>query len=634
MLTNAVVITTIAFVALGLGYLTYGRFLARRLFRLDANRTVPSHELEDGIDYVPTRKVILFGHHFASIAGLGPILGPAIAVIWGWVPAVIWIVLGSIFAGAVHDLGALTVSMRHKGRSIGDVSQDLIGARARLLFLFIIFFLMSLAMGAFVNAISSLFVVFRPDAIVPSLGLMVVAIAMGICVYKLRFPLGPVTLIALLVFGGLIALGVEIPIPTHEWAVSTETRAVLQQARDAQDEDFPAPYGAAAAKEHLKKAHLDSAVADVDRAVGVAKRGWIYALLAYGFLASVLPVWLLLQPRDYINSFQLYAALLLMATGLVVAAATGSDVATINAAPFRHVDDAPLVLPFLLVTIACGAVSGFHSLVASGTTVRQINSETDALPIGYGAMLTEGVLAILVVMACVAGLGASAWQAGGLYSSWGGVKGGGLGTQLQAVVTGGANFVDQVGIPASYGQAFLAVTITAFALTTLDSATRLLRFNVEELFKSVGLGILANRYLASLIAVGGIAYFGLSDAGVKLWTLFGTTNQLLAGLTLLTVSLFLYKLGRNMYFTLIPMALMLLVSVGAMLMSIYSYLNAEETPWELLWVTIVILGMAIWMVIEAILSFRQGPGASDGGEGQSAPVSAEATASSSESSGS
>ena len=291
---NAAVVAVGSFAALVLAYLVYGRFLARRIFQLDDRRPTPAHTMEDGVDYIPTKVPVLFGHHFASIAGLGPILGPAIAVIWGWVPALLWVVLGSIFIGAVHDLGALSVSLRYRGRSIGDVSRNLIGPRARLLFLLIIFFLMSLAMGAFVNAISGLFVVFRPDAIIPSVGLMLVAMAMGVAVYKYRLPLGPMTLLGLLTFGGLIVWGVEQPLPTHEWLLDGEIQSVLENARVENDANFSAPYGSADAANYFRASGSESYLPQLTAAADTAKTRWIYALLAYGFIASVLPVWLLL----------------------------------------------------------------------------------------------------------------------------------------------------------------------------------------------------------------------------------------------------------------------------------------------------------------------------------------------------
>ncbi|MEK6236919.1 MAG: hypothetical protein N2C14_19600, partial [Planctomycetales bacterium] len=701
-------------------------FLAKFVFQLDPDRETPAHAMEDGVDYVPTKIPVLFGHHFASIAGLGPILGPAVAVFWGWLPAVLWVILGCVFIGAVHDLGAMTVSLRFKGRSIGDVCQELIGPRARLLFLLIVFFLMSLAMGAFVNAISALFVNFRPDAIIPSLGLMVVAMIMGVAVYRLKVGLGPATVLGLAAFGGLIYWGVLQPVTSYEWFLQAETRQALADAK-VQEEivwttgdftvyapppetpeisgaapettgppppspSFPlqgshaegfraelqqnagsgtvscfilgidgqpvgmranhatiqirsgpgaqatthelpayyppsqtrkdktmrftgakellallegrpeikvevafhsaltAPYGSQDAVGYLTNHGNTAAAEEVANAAGWARFSWICVLLGYGFVASVLPVWLLLQPRDYINSYQLYFALALLTLGLIVASSTGSPAAKIHAHPIRlHTDpNSPPMFPFLFVTIACGAVSGFHSLVSSGTTVRQLDRETDALPIGFGAMLTEGALAILVIMACVAGLGGGAWRVGGTYNSWSdGIKGGGLGPPLNAVIDGGANFLAEIqipgileqGIPVHLGSAFLAVTIVAFALTTLDSATRLLRFNVEEIFRSLGLKQLANRYVASGIAVAGIAAFGLSGtAGKTLWLMFGTTNQLLAGLTLLAVSLFLFKLRRPMWYTFIPMVFMLGVTLTAMFQSVQGHYSAVQAP--------------------------------------------------------
>jgi len=621
MFENAALVALVSFGLFVLAYWTYGRFLSRRIFQLDPNRATPSHVLTDGIDYVPTRVPVLFGHHFASIAGLGPILGPAIAVIWGWVPAVLWVVFGSIFIGAVHDLGSLTASLRHEGRSIGDVCGKLMGPRARLLALLIIFFLMSVAMGSFCNTLADLFVNYNPDAIIPSFGLMLVAVAVGVSVYRLRLPLGATTVVALVVFAGLILWGVEQPVPTYEWFCSPETRAAIEAAPHTAGAApgapaFDRPYGAVAAIDYLQSVGNDAAVKDLGSittpgsALSTANYAWIAGLLSYAFLASVLPVWLLLQPRDYINSFQLYFALATMTVGLVVACFVGAPENHIEAAAFRaDVPGAPPIFPFLFVTIACGAVSGFHSLVSSGTTVKQLNRETDALPIGFGAMLVEAALAVLVIVACVAGLNASEWQPGGTYASWGGISGGGLAVQLRAMFHGGAAFLSHVGIPETHGRTFLAVTVVAFALTPLDSATRLLRFNVEEICRSVKLPRLANRYFGSAVAVAGIAFFALVPAGKALWTLFGSSNQLLAGLTLLTVSVFLYQMRRPVVYTLVPMALMLAVSIWAMVESIPRYWNmpklAEGQKWSLTVGSIIVLAMSFWLVVEAILSFAR-----------------------------
>jgi len=676
---NAALVALLALAALLLAYFTYGRFIARRIFRLDPNRRTPAYELEDGVDYVPTGSPVLFGHHFASIAGLGPILGPAIAVIWGWLPAVLWVVLGCIFIGAVHDLGALTVSLRFKGRTIGDVCRDLMGPRARLLALLIIFFLLALAMGAFVNTISGLFVHFNPDAIIPSFGLMLVAVGVGVSVYKLKVGLRSATVAGLLLFAALILCGVKWPVPTHHWFTPAETRAALR-APAIEDEQGKtlvpafvpeAPYGADAVTKHFRavqealegqaakaeaaveaaapgdreaalaaakqaRAAAAAAAANVgsfEAAVTQTQKAWIYVLLGYAFVASVLPVWLLLQPRDYINSFQLYFALATLFVGLVVAALIGAPESRLHAMMFRAdvplrpieagqaleaVEKAPSWFPLLFVTIACGAVSGFHSLVSSGTTVRQLNRETSALPIGYGGMLTEGALAILVIMACVAGLGAAAWQSDGVYGSWSGIgaKGlTGLAARLSAVVRGGGNFLSKLGIPTQYGTALLAVTIVAFALTTLDTATRLLRFNVEAICRSVRLDFLANRYVGSLVAIAAIGFFGLVPAGKTLWTLFGTTNQLLAGLTLLTVSVFLYKLSRPVVYTIVPMILMLMMSIWAVVVSLIGFWhNPDLKPfnqWSLTAVTLLVLAMSVWLIAEGLLSFARGRGGLD-----------------------
>ena len=630
MLHNAMVIALVSLAALVVAYFTYGRFLARRIFRLDPNWPTPSHTMTDGIDYVPTRPPILFGHHFASIAGLGPILGPALAVIWGWLPALLWVVLGSIFIGAVHDMGALYVSLHHQGRSIGEVSRHVIGPRARLLALLIIFFMMLVAMGAFCSTLADLFLNYNPDAIIPTFGLMLVAVAVGVAVYQWRAPLGLTTAAALVVFAGLILYGIYCPVLTYRWFCSTQTRQVLDTAMEEAENSPKAseessaektpvlsrPYGAAAVAKYLEATGQTEAAAelgnlnDPQTALGRANYAWIAALLAYAFLASVLPVWLLLQPRDYINSFQLYFMLAALFLGLMIAGLVGSEANRVECEPVRaDLPDALPWLPFLFVTVACGAVSGFHSLVSSGTTVKQLDRETHALPIGYGGMLTEAALAVLVIVACVAG-NTRDWAPGGIYASWSGLRASGLAGQLHAMFHGGSMFLEHLGIPPQVGQTLLAVTVVAFALTTLDSATRLLRFNVEELCRAVGLHRLANRYVGSAVAVAGIAFFALVPAGQTLWRLFGTVNQMLAGLALLVVSVFLWKLRRPVWYTLLPMIAMLLVSTWAMVLSIPGFWEDKKLAvgqqWALTIVSGILIAMAGWLVVEALLVFAQG----------------------------
>ena len=614
MLDQAVVVVLVAFSLLFLGYQVYGRFLARRVFQLDPDRRTPAHTMYDGIDYCPAKTPVLFGHHFASIAGLGPILGPALAVIWGWLPAVLWVIFGAILIGAVHDLGSLVVSLRHRGRSVGEVAYYVLGPRARLLSLLIIFFLMSLAMGAFCNTLADLFLNYNPDAIIPSIGLMLLAVLFGLSVYRLKVPLVPATVGALIVFAGLIYFGEKNPVLTYEWLCTPQTRQALEEARDAKPTmgrpGFSRPYGAAAAIDYFKAHGREDivrelgSIKDPDTVLGRANYAWIGTLLLYAFLASVLPVWLLLQPRDYINSFQLYFAVIALFVGLLIATAVGSEYAKIDAPAIRAtVPGAPPLIPILFVTIACGAVSGFHSLVSSGTTVKQLNREKDALLVSYGAMLVEGALAVLVIAACTAGLSQLDWSDTGVYASWTGITG--LAAQLNAVVRGSANILSQLGIPTSIGSTFIAVTVTAFALTTLDSATRLLRFNVEELCQAVGLKFLANRYFGSLMAVAGIGFFAVVPAGKALWTLFGTTNQLLAGLALLIVSVYLYQNQRMYAFTLVPMIFMLLMTGAAMVYNLIGFYQQGKT---VLWVTtVIVLIMAGWLILEGIAAFLRGP---------------------------
>ena len=630
MLHNAMLIVLASLAALLVAYFTYGRFLARRVFHLDPNRPTPARTMPDGIDYVPTRLPILFGHHFASIAGLGPILGPALAVIWGWLPALLWVVLGAIFIGAVHDMGALYVSAHHQGRSIGEVSRHVIGPRTRLLALLIIFFMTSVGMGAFCTTLADLFLNYNPDAIIPTFGLMLVAIGVGLAVYQFRAPLGLTTAAALVVFAGLILYGIYNPVLSYRWFCSAQTLQAIDTAIEEAERSPKAseessaekaaglnrPYGAAAVAKYLEATGQKEAAAELGHlnnpqtALGRANYAWIAALLAYAFLASVLPVWLLLQPRDYINSFQLYFMLVALFLGLMIAGLLGSEANRVECHPVRtDLPDALPWMPFLFVTVACGAVSGFHGLVSSGTTVKQLDLETHALPIGYGGMLTEAALAVLVIVACVAG-NTKDWAPGGIYASWSGLRGSGLAGQLHAMFHGGSMFLEHLAIPPQVGQTLLAVTVVAFALTTLDSATRLLRFNVEELCRALGLHRLANRYVGSAVAVAGIAFFALVPAGQTLWRLFGTVNQMLAGLALLVVSVFLWKLRRPVCYTLLPMIAMLIVSTWAMLLSIPGFWKdtklAAAQQWALTVVSGILITMAGWLLIEALLVFAKG----------------------------
>jgi carbon starvation protein len=567
----AILATALCLVAYVAAYALYARYLSRRVFALDPEARTPAFALQDGVDYVPTRRLILFGHHWASITGLSPMLGPAVAVIWGWLPAMLWVVLGAIFVGCVHDFGALVVSMRARGMSIGKVTEGIIGSRAKTLFHLIIFFGISLAMGVFVFVIAELFAITPawdaddamadpasyPSAVLPSAALILLALVMGWLLYKRHWPLWPTTA------GGFVLM-------------------------------MAAVWGG-----------LESPLLGLSRADWPPIEGWMALLLAYSWLASVLPVWSLLQARDFLNSLLLYLGLIVAYAGFFVAAPE-------FVAPAVRLDppSAPSLFPFVFIIIACGAASGFHSLVASGTTAKQIAKETDARVIGYGGMIGESLLALLAVLATTAGVVAQGdisprevWAE--TYRDWGAMQG--LGRQLGVFITGAASFVDGLGIADhKTAVAFVAVVVVSFALTTLDSATRLLRFNIAEIGETLGWRFLGNRFLASAGAVGAIAFFAFykisgRPAGLALWALFGTINQLLAGLALLAVTLYLYQRGRNPWLTGVPMVFMLGSTVSAMISNLRRFwARWDEGAGTLFVLGGLMLAMALWLIVEAI----------------------------------
>jgi carbon starvation protein len=428
----------LCFVAYAVGYRVYAGFLAGSLFSLRADAVTPAHALEDGVDYVPTHRVVLFGHHYASITGLSPMLGPAIAVIWGWLPAMLWVVLGAVLIGCVHDFGALVVSARSRGKSIGVVAEGLIGARAKSLLHAIIFFGVSLAMGVFAYVIGTLFTpAFYPQAVLPSAVILALALGIGWLVRRRG-----ANLWRLIAAGFVVVLAVVIASPA------------LPVTWDSQS-------------------------------------GWIWLLLAYAWLASVLPVWSLLQPRDFLNSLLLYLGLGLTYVGFFVLRPAFSAPA-IDPAPAG----APPIFPFVFIVIACGAASGFHSLVSSGTTAKQLDRETDARLIGYGGMLGESLLGLAAVIACTAGF-ASRQDWNDHYGSWEALAG--LGSKMSAFIDGAASFVTELGIPEATARTLIAVMVVSFALTTLDSATRLLRYNIEEIGQSVRLTPRSLPYLLPML---------------------------------------------------------------------------------------------------------------------------------------
>ncbi len=579
MLTLLVAI--LSFFGFLVAYNTYGRYLSKRLFQLDASALVPSEELRDNIDYVPTKKSVIFGHHFTSIAGTGPIVGPAIAVFWGWLPALLWVVFGSIFIGAVHDLGALVVSLRNRGQTVGEVAGRLISRRARLLLLLILFFALTVVLAIFGLVIAMIFSMY-PASVLSVWLAMPLAVGIGLWVYKGHGGLLIPSIIALLLLYLAVAVGVYwLPISLPE---SWGNPVIL----------------------------------------------WTVGLMIYCFFASVLPVWILLQPRDYINSHQLMVALVLLVAGVLVAGMTNKiDLASSAPAIATNIPaDAPPIWPFLFITIACGACSGFHCLVSSGTTSKQIASEPDAQYVGYGGMLLEGMLAVLVILCCTAGLGMGvmvdgqmltgleAWNSRyGVGHSWNDFR---LPQTVGAFVDGGANFLTALGIPLVLATGTIAVLVACFAATTLDTATRLQRYVIQELGGTLHIAPLKDKYVATGVAVGcGLAVAmlpgpsgKLGTGGLILWPLFGATNQLLAGLALMVTFFYLWRRGKRVAPVAIPMIIMLIIPAWAMLWQMFN----PESGW--LWTGqfllfgfgALIMSMQIWMVIEGLIVWQKSRG--------------------------
>jgi len=594
---NALFLASISIIGFLLAYFLYARFLQDKIFRLSPEEKLPSRERQDGIDFVPTRRGILFSHHFVSIAGLGPIMGPAIGVIWGWLPAFLWVFFGTIFLGAVHDFGALIISLRNEGRPIGEVVRDLIGFRAGTLMMLVIFFLLALAMGVFALIVAILFTDFHPVAIVPVFSLMPIAMLVGYLIYRRNVSPGIATVIGIVLMFMMIEVGLRYPVPIYQHFLPGRTRAEIETLHRAGEvKDITRPSDLAAALDEAGRPETARLVrASRLRSIDV----WIYVLLIYSFFASVLPVWFLLQPRDYLNSYKLYIGLVLMYLGMLL-----YHPRVVAPAVHLGAKGLPRLFPFLFITIACGAISGFHNLVSSGTTARQLGRIKDARFIGYGGMLMEGLLAVVVILACTANFAdRSAWLSH--YTDFTVMNR--LGPKLDVFIQGAGTFISQLGIPRDFAVGFISVVVVAFAMTTLDSGTRLMRYDIEAIGNTFKIKFLKNRFLSSLAAVAAIGYFalmkiGARPAGMTLWQLFGTTNQLLAALGLLAVSVYLFEIRRNAISYLLPMGFMLAVTLTAMILKLMEFREAGN--WPLIITGLSILVLAVWLLIEAFVIFR------------------------------
>lgn len=547
---NSVIILVLGVMGMLLGYFFYSKFVASRILGLDNSRTTPSHTLQDGVDYVPTNKFVLWGHHFTSVAGAAPIIGPAIAVIWGWVPAFIWVVFGTVFMAGVHDMSAVWASIRNKGQSIGTIAGSVMGGRVRTLMMVVIFLLLLMVNAVFGVAIANMMIK-TPSSVLPVWGALVVAFIIGQCIYRFKMNLPIVSLIGVIALYALIYFGPMFPIVLPEMVMGLPDNAV-----------------------------------------------WILILFTYAAVASLLPVWVLLQPRDYINGLQLFVGLILLYASIFIAS---PDVV----APAFNTNlpaGTPPIMPLLFVTIACGAISGFHGLVATGTTSKQIDQEEDARFVGYFGALGEGLLALGAILAATAGFASFAdWQA--VYQKFGDGS-------IGAFIDGGATILNQgVGIEIVLSQTMLTVMAALFAGTTMDTGVRLQRYIFQEFGEIYHLPALQKGSVATLLAVGTCLLLAFGAGGIDgsggmiIWPLFGTTNQLMAALTLMIVTVILLRHGKTVWYTLAPLSFLLLMSVFALLLQLKTFYT--DGNWLLIFLDIVILVATIMVAFESFSVLRK-----------------------------
>ncbi len=555
---NATLLSVVGLGMIFIGYRFYSSFIAEKIYRLDPDFETPAHSMRDDVDYIPTNRVVLWGHHFTAVAGAAPIIGPGIAVIWGWLPAFLWVILGTMFFAGVHDFGAVWASVRNKAKSVGALTGDVVSPRARTLFMIVVFFLLMMVNAVFAVAISNEFQA-TPSAVIPAWTAVFVAVGIGILIYRMGVPILWPTVVGTVILYAVIYLGERFPIELTAGLV---------------------PVGAQ----------------------------WILILFLYAGIASLLPVWLLLQPRDYINGIQLFVGLgllygaVLIANPTIVAPAINANVPA----------SAPPLFPLLFVTIACGAISGFHGLVGSGTTSKQLNKETDARFVGYLGSSGEGSLALVAIIAATAGFATLGdWEA--MYSEFG--NGG-----MTAFVQGGARIVSAgVGISTEFAAPLLAVMAVLFAGTTMDAGVRLQRYIVQEWGAIYNIPVLQNGYVATVAAVAAclLLAFGAGgpsgEGGMLIWPLFGTTNQLLAGLTLLVISVILVKLGRPARYTLVPMVFITTMALAAAIYQLGNLYGEGGILYPLLWIDVAIVLLAIFTMLEAGSAFLREKRAAEAG---------------------
>jgi carbon starvation protein len=497
-----------------------------KFLHVEPSRKTPAHAKFDGVDYVPAKHwTILFGHHFSSIAGAGPIVGPLLAVsIWGWLPSIVWIILGTIFIGGVHDFCSLIISIRHDGKSIADVTNETISKHARTVFLLFVWTSLILVISVFVYLCAKTFVT-SPDIVLPSLGLIPIAIIVGVLLYKLKTGQFLTTILGLLSLLALILLGQEFPIAFGHNAQTL----------------------------------------------------WSVILLLYCYIASVVPVQFLLQPRDYLSAFLLLFGVVFGYLGIIITAPKISYPAYIS---WNSTEGA--LWPVLFITVACGAISGFHALIASGTSSKQLGNERDAKKIGYGAMVAEGIVAIMAVL-LVSSVFSDKDTLGKLI---------GPGGRGPVGVFGDAYGINTKKFLGVFGTSFAIMVLNSFILTTLDSATRIGRYITEELFK------VKNRYLSTLVVVAMSGWLGLSGEWNQIWPVFGAANQLIAALALIVITGWFLLRRKSIWYTLIPAIIMLITTIAALFIKIKEYFLQKNLI--LLFISIVLVIMAFFIVWESI----------------------------------
>ncbi len=554
---NAALLLIVGIVILIIGYVTYGKWLADQWGVGEGNRQTPAHELEDGNDYVPAKAPVLMGHHFSSIAGAGPINGPIQAAVFGWVPVMLWVLIGGIFFGAVHDFGALFASIRNKGQSIGEVIATSIGARAKKLFIIFSYLTLILVVAAFASIVANTFTATYTDGALDvaasaanartamiSILFILIAIVFGVMVYRRNASLVVSTVIGVAAIIACMAIG-------YNW-----------------------------------------------HPIYLPGSTWMIIVGIYIAIASVTPVWILLQPRDYLSSFLLYGMMIVAVVGIVGAHPTldiPAFTGFVDSAQYGSGSSLGSLFPALFVTIACGAISGFHSLVGSGTTAKQLDKETDAKPIAYGGMLIECALALISL--CAVGY------------IWAEYVPGGVTTPTAVFATGIARMC--ATIPFLSGAenviySMLILAVSAFCLTSLDTATRLARYMFQEFWLEPGQtykdatgfkAVLTNPYVATIITVVLGVALGMTGYS-KIWPLFGAANQLLAALGLLAVAAWLGKMGKNNKMFLLPMAFMLVVTIVSLIQTIISNVTNAADIWN--WIRAAIA--ALLVILAGILA--------------------------------